>query len=404
MEKNEIRGYEPLVEELKQLIHKKQYHVLKVINAETINLYWEIGEEIYKQQQEKGWGKSIVQVLSRELQKEFPGAKGYSAANLWRMRNFYLTYRHSEKLAPMVREISWSNNIIIMEKCKDDLEREFYIQMAKRYGWTKRVLTNFVEARTYEKYLLNQTNFDLTIPEDRRIQAKLAVKDEYTFDFAELSPEYSEHELELQLVNNIRDFLIEMGGDFTFIGNQYHLMAGNRDLYIDLLLFHRRLRSLVERLGYEIAGGLHNDKQTANAIYDGDNYAENYHKDLLDANKNIIISSPAISGTKVYELINLLKEKQLSGVQITIVTWAPDSYGFGDAAYWMQLHEEMRKAGFYIKTVEESCERFAVIDQEVVWYGNINLLAKDKVDDSIMRVLSKEIASELMEITFGDNG
>ena len=97
-------------------------------------------------------------------------------------------------------------------------------------------------------------------------------------------------------------------------------------------------------------------------------------------------------------------EKQLSGVQITIVTWAPDSYGFGDAAYWMQLHEEMRKAGFYIKTVEESCERFAVIDQEVVWYGNINLLAKDKVDDSIMRVLSKEIASELMEITFGDNG
>lgn len=80
------------------------------------------------------------------------------------------------------------------------------------------------------------------------------------------------------------------------------------------------------------------------------------------------------------------------------------SYGFGDAAYWMQLHEEMRKAGFYIKTVEESCERFAVIDQEVVWYGNINLLAKDKVDDSIMRVLSKEIASELMEITFGDNG
>lgn len=173
---------------------------------------------------------------------------------------------------------------------------------------------------------------------------------------------------------------------------------------IEPLIERSRSGKAYKQIGYEIAGGLHNDKQTANAIYDGDNYAENYHKDLLDANKNIIISSPAISGTKVYELINLLKEKQLSGVQITIVTWAPDSYGFGDAAYWMQLHEEMRKAGFYIKTVEESCERFAVIDQEVVWYGNINLLAKDKVDDSIMRVLSKEIASELMEITFGDNG
>ncbi|KAI4450767.1 putative nuclease YhcG [Eubacterium plexicaudatum ASF492] len=241
----EIMEYRPLVDEVKELIHKKQYKVLQLINAETINLYWEIGEEIYRQQEENGWGKSIVQVLSKELQKEFPGAKGYFAANLWRMRNFYLSYRNSEKLAPLVREISWSNNIIIMEKCKDDLQREFYIQMTKRYGWTKRILANFLEAQTYEKYLLNQTNFDMTLPKERRVQAKLAVKDEYTFDFAELSPEYSEHELEMQLVNNIRAFLIEMGGDFTFIGNQYHLAVGSRDLYIDLLLFHRRLRSLV---------------------------------------------------------------------------------------------------------------------------------------------------------------
>ena len=241
----EIAGYEPLVNDVKELIHKKQYHVLKIMNMETINLYWEIGEEIYRQQEINGWGKSIVKILSKELQKEFPGAKGYSAANLWRMRNFYLSYRNSEKLAPLVREISWSNNVVIMEKCKDDLQREFYIQMAKRYGWTKRILANFIEAQTYEKYLLNQTNFDLTLPEERRAQAKLAVKDEYTFDFAELSPEYSEHELEMQLVNNIRAFLIEMGGGFTFVGNQYHLTVGNRDLYIDLLLFHRRLRSLV---------------------------------------------------------------------------------------------------------------------------------------------------------------
>ena len=167
-------------------------------------------------------------------------------------------------------------------------------------------------------------------------------------------------------------------------------------------MYMKRLKAY-KQIGYEIAGGLHNDKQTADAIYDGDNYAENYYKDLLDANKNIIISSPAISGQKVYELINMLKEKQALGVQITIVTWTPDSYGFGDAAYWMQLHEDMRKSGFYIKTVEESCERFAVIDQEVVWYGNINLLAKTKVDDSIMRVLSNEIAGELMKITFGNN-
>lgn len=168
-------------------------------------------------------------------------------------------------------------------------------------------------------------------------------------------------------------------------------------------MYVKRLKAY-KQIGYELAGDLPTDKQTVNAIYDGDNYRENYHKDLLDANKSIIISSPAIGGSKVYELINMLKEKQMSGIQVTIVTWTPDSYGFGDAAYWMQLHEDMRRAGFYIKTVEEYCDRFAVIDQEVVWYGNINLLAKDKVDNSIMRVRSKEIAGELMEITFGDNG
>ncbi len=168
-------------------------------------------------------------------------------------------------------------------------------------------------------------------------------------------------------------------------------------------MYIKRLKAY-KQIGYELSSGLKVDKQMVNAIYEGDNYRETFHKDLLDADKNIIISSPVISGQKVYELISMLKEKQETGVQITIVTWTYDSYGFGDAAYWMQLHEDMRKAGFYIKTVEEYCDRFAVIDQEVVWYGNINLMAKDKVDDSIMRVMSKEIAGELMEITFGDNG
>ena len=167
-------------------------------------------------------------------------------------------------------------------------------------------------------------------------------------------------------------------------------------------MYMKRLKAY-KQIGYEFGDGLQTVKQTVNAIYDGNNYSENYHKDLFDSNKNIIISSPVISGSKVYELINMLKEKQMSGVQVTIVTWTPDSYGFGDAAYWMQLHEDMCRAGFYIRTVEEYCDRFAVIDQEVVWYGNINLLAKDKVDDSIMRVRSKGIAGELMEITFRNN-
>ena len=123
MNKAEITGYEPLVDDVKKLIHKKQYHVLKTMNTETINLYWEIGEEIYRQQETNGWGKSIVKVLSKELQKEFPGAKGYSAANLWRMRNFYLTYRNSknsrhwcEKLAGAIILSLWKNAKMIYKR------------------------------------------------------------------------------------------------------------------------------------------------------------------------------------------------------------------------------------------------------------------------------------------------
>ena len=164
-------------------------------------------------------------------------------------------------------------------------------------------------------------------------------------------------------------------------------------------MYAKRMKAY-RQIGYEVCGGLQNEKQTANAIFDSENYLAVYRKDLLEANKNIVISSPTISGQKVYALIDLLKEKQVSGVEVTIVTWEPDSYGYGDTAFWMKLHEDIRQAGFYIKTAEDSCEHFAIIDQEVVWYGNMNLLGKEKIEDSMMRVKSKEIAVELMALTF----
>ena len=117
------------------------------------------------------------------MKKEFPDVQGFSSRNLWRMRNLYVEYKDNEILPPLVAEISWSKNVAIMEKCKDQLEREFYIKMTKKYGWTKDVLINHIENKTYEKYLLNQTNFDETLPEKYVNQAKLAVKDEYIFDF-----------------------------------------------------------------------------------------------------------------------------------------------------------------------------------------------------------------------------
>ena len=247
MQKNELMSeeYKEFIGEIKNKIRSSQYEAIRLVNQSLINLYWGIGKEIYVQQQEKGWGKSIVEVLSKELKEDFPNVKGFSASNLWRMRNFYVTYSNIENLAPLVREISWSKNIAIMEKCQDQLEKEFYIKMTKKYGWTKDVLINHIENKSYEKYLLNQTNFDETLPEKYVNQAKLAVKDEYIFDFMELSDQHSERELEESLINNMKSFLEEMGGNFAFLGSQYHINVGGDDFYIDLLLYHRSLKSLV---------------------------------------------------------------------------------------------------------------------------------------------------------------
>lgn len=185
--------------------------------------------------------------------------------------------------------------------------------------------------------------------------------------------------------------------------------AGKKDVivfdYVDshIPMFERmygkRLKAY-KQIGYEICSGLDYEKQEANAIFDGENYGEVFERDLLEAEHRIVISSNVISAKKVYEIINVLKEKQALGVEVTIVTWAPDDYGFGDAAFWMQLHEDMRQAGFFIKTVEDSCENFAVIDQEIIWYGNIHLLGQEKVEDNIMRVKDKKIAAELLELAF----
>lgn len=200
------KDYSSFIIEIKNKIRSSQYEAMKVVNKTLINLYWGIGKEIYNEQQEKGWGKSIVEVLASEIKKDFPNVKGFSARNLWNMRNFYIEYKDNEFLQPLVAEISWSKNIVIIDRCKDLLEREFYIKMVKKYGWTKDTLINHIENKSYQKYLLNQTNFDETLPKKYINQAKLAVKDEYVFDFMELSEQHSEKELELSLVNNIKAF------------------------------------------------------------------------------------------------------------------------------------------------------------------------------------------------------
>ena len=241
----EEKDYTNFIVDIKNKIRNSQYEAMKAVNKALISLYWGIGEEIYVKQKEKGWGKSIVEILAKELKEEFPDVKGFSARNLWRMRNFYMEYKDSKILPPLVAEISWSKNYIIMEKCKDQLEREFYIKATRKFGWTKDVLIHNIECKAYERYLLNQTNFDETLKDDYKNSAKLAVKDEYVFDFMELSEKHFEKEIEQNILNNMRAFLEEMGDNFAFMGNQYHINVGGDDFYIDLLLYHRSLRSLV---------------------------------------------------------------------------------------------------------------------------------------------------------------
>jgi predicted nuclease of restriction endonuclease-like (RecB) superfamily len=232
------------IAEIKAKIRQAQYEALKIVNVHLINLYWEIGKSISERQNES-WGKAIVPTLSKELQMEFPGTGGFSVGNLWLMAQFYNEYRKAENLVPLVREISWSKHVSILKKCKNNLERQFYILATKKYGWTKNVLIHQIENMTYEKYLLNQTNFEQTLPDSIKNQAHLAVKDEYTFDFLGLTDEYNESELEKLLVQNIRKFLLEMGYQFTFIGNQFRLEISGKEFFVDLLLYHRQLQCLV---------------------------------------------------------------------------------------------------------------------------------------------------------------
>ena len=170
---------------------------------------------------------------------------GFSEGNLWLMAQFYTEYQHDTNLVPLVREISWSKHVVILKKCKDAQERLFYTIATKKFGWTKEVLVHQVENNTYQKYLLNQTNFEEVLPDTIKNQAYLAVKDHYNFGFLEMENQHSEYELEQALIKNIKAFLLEVGADFSFIGNQYKIYVGEKEYKIDLLLFHRKLQSLI---------------------------------------------------------------------------------------------------------------------------------------------------------------
>lgn len=237
--------YNLFKQEITSRIRSAQYEAFKAVNKEMIALYWEIGKRINEQQVALGWGKSVVETLSADIQMEFPGIQGFGVRNMWDMARFYAEYQSDEILQPLVAEISWSKHIVILTKCKESRQRQFYILATKKFGWTKDVLINKIELKEYEKYLLGQSNFDATLPESIKNQAISAIKDEYSWNFSGLGTEHSEYELEQAIVKNIRAFLIEFGTDFSFIGNQYRLVVDHTEYFIDLLLYNRRLQAMI---------------------------------------------------------------------------------------------------------------------------------------------------------------
>lgn len=206
------KAYGAFLREIKAQIRQRQLQALRAVNSELLALYWWLGENISRRQQELGWGKAVVETLAHDLQAEYPGRNGFSARNLSNMLDLYRAYADKEKLQPLVAEISWSKNLLIMARCKDDLEREFYLRATARFGWTKNVLQHQLDNQSYRQYLAGQTNFDTTLPDSIKAQAQLAVKDHYTFDFLGLADEHSERELEQALLRNLRTFLTELGG------------------------------------------------------------------------------------------------------------------------------------------------------------------------------------------------
>jgi predicted nuclease of restriction endonuclease-like (RecB) superfamily len=241
----ESTNYPVLLAEIKERVRSAQYAALKAVNKELVGLYWDIGRLIVERQADSNSGPSIAEQLAKDLRAEFPGLAGFSRRNVFYMRELFILYRDDERVQPLVAQIGWTHNLVIMQRCKDPLEREFYLRMTRKFGWSKNVLIHQIEGQSYERSLLGQTNFDQALTPALRAQARLAVKDEYTFDFLDLGGEHNERELERALIARIEDFLRAMGGLFAFVGSQFRIEVDGDEYFIDLLLFHRHLKALV---------------------------------------------------------------------------------------------------------------------------------------------------------------
>ena len=238
-------GYSKFLASLKRRVQKARLKATLSVNRELILLYWEIGQMILKRQRKEGWGAKVIDRLAHDLRKEFPDMKGFSARNLKYMRSFAEAYPDKKFVQQAAAQIPWFHHCILLDKVKDHAERLWYIQQTTLHGWSRNVLVHQIESGLYHRKGKAITNFDKTLPSPQSDLAHETLKDPYMFDFLGLTDDIRERELEKELIARLRDFLLELGSGFAFVGSQVHLEVGGEDFYLDLLFYHLKLRSYV---------------------------------------------------------------------------------------------------------------------------------------------------------------
>jgi predicted nuclease of restriction endonuclease-like (RecB) superfamily len=244
------KEYALTLADLKKQIKEAQVKAVLSANKEMLRLYWSIGKTITEKQEKNGWGTSIIEKLAKDLQNEFPGTNGFSRANVFKMRAFYLAY---EKVSQAVRQfddlpffnIPWGHNVILITKLKDDNKRLWYAQMAIERGWSRSALETWINSDLYNREGKAVNNFKNTLPEPQSSGAQQALKDPYVFGFLTLHDEHVEQELEKGLVDNVQKLLLELGHGFAFVGRQVHIEIGDKDYILDLLFYHFKLKCFV---------------------------------------------------------------------------------------------------------------------------------------------------------------
>lgn len=230
--------------EIVKMIRTARYNAIKSVNAELVKLYWNIGEYISKKLESAEWGDAVVDQLAAYIQTKYPEFKGFNRRGLYRMCQFYETYRQKEIVSAVLTQISWTNHLLILSKTKIKGEREFYLSLTIKEKYSSRELERQIDSGYYERIMLSKKKVS---PVMTQIHPDItnAFKDTYVLDFLNLPKIYSEKDLRQSLVLNLKDFILEFGKDFAFIGQEYRIQVGKNDYFIDLLFFHRELKCLV---------------------------------------------------------------------------------------------------------------------------------------------------------------